>query len=147
MRLARKHLALKGDVQVLEMMTWWLLQTQLSGHASWGFYSSGPGLASLVGHPSRSRPRNVYCLLPEQQLFFFFFFSPVQWISPVPSGDGICCSSSKSFRLFFWRGVGRRVQQGTVLACSQAPPCPYVSPVERASSLLTHSSSSYKHLN
>ena len=56
MRLARKRLALKGDVQVLEMTTRWLLQTQLSGHASWGFYSYDPGLASLVGHPSNLDP-------------------------------------------------------------------------------------------
>lgn len=49
-----------------------------------------------------------------------------EWISPVPSGDGICFSSSKASG--FSSGGGGSVQRGSALARSQAPPCLYVSP-------------------
>lgn len=116
MRLARKRLALKGDVQVLEMMTRWLLQTQLSGHASWGFYSCDPGLASLAGHPSKSRPRDVYRPFVRSLLL-------TQWISPVPSDLFLFFQKLLAFLL----GAGESVQRGCALARSQAPPCLYVS--------------------
>lgn len=140
MRLARKRLALKGDVQVLEMMTRWLLQTQLSGHASWGFYSCDPGLASLAGHPSKSRPRDVYRPLPSSSFCLF---------ASLDAANFTCALRWWDLFLFFQKllafllGAGGSVQRGSALARSQAPPCLYVSPAW-ASWTLTHRSSSYR---